>query len=58
MSIMATEYVPMFKLLGNRAGNEYQELYQESVHNLDTEDFDLDKMSLDDQAMEASDMMT
>ncbi|KAK2355512.1 cell cycle checkpoint protein RAD17 [Trifolium repens] len=48
MSIMATEYMPMFKLLGNRVASGYNELYQESVQNLDTENFDIDKMSLDD----------
>jgi hypothetical protein len=45
---MATEYMPMFKLLGNRVASGYNELYQESVQNLDTENFDIDKMSLDD----------
>ncbi|GAU34210.1 hypothetical protein TSUD_209920 [Trifolium subterraneum] len=54
MSIMATEYMPMFKLLGNRVGSGYNELHQESVQNLDTENFDIDKMSLDDEAMEIS----
>lgn len=55
MSVMATEYMPMFKLLGNRAGSGYQELSQESEQNMDTENFDCDKMSIDDQAMETSD---
>ncbi|PNY05935.1 cell cycle checkpoint protein rad17-like [Trifolium pratense] len=55
MSIMATEYMPMFKLLGNRVGSGYNEPHQESVQNLDTENFDIDKMSLDDEAMEISD---
>ncbi|WJX88419.1 hypothetical protein P8452_70513 [Trifolium repens] len=55
MSIMATEYMPMFKLLGNRVASGYNELHQESVQNLDTENFDIDKMCLDDEAMEISD---
>ncbi|KAK2408820.1 cell cycle checkpoint protein RAD17 [Trifolium repens] len=55
MSIMATEYMPMFKLLGNRVASGYKELHQESVQNLDTENFDIDKMCLDDEAMEISD---
>jgi hypothetical protein len=55
MSIMATEYMPMFKLLGNRVTSGYKELHQESVQNLDTENFDIDKMCLDDEAMEISD---
>jgi hypothetical protein len=50
MSIMATEYMPMFKLLGNRVGSGYSELHQESVQNLD-----IDTMCLDDEAMEISD---
>ncbi|XP_057419597.1 cell cycle checkpoint protein RAD17 [Lotus japonicus] len=54
MSIMATEFMPMYKLLGNRACGEYDELHQESVENLDMEDFELDKMSLDDPAMAIS----
>lgn len=55
MSIMATEYMPMFKLLGNRVGSGYNELDQESVQNLDTENFEINKMSIDDEAMEISD---
>ncbi|CAI8609001.1 unnamed protein product [Vicia faba] len=55
MSVMATEYMPMFKLLGNRVGSAYNELDQESAQNLDMEDFDTDKMSLDGEAMEISD---
>ncbi|XP_061358986.1 cell cycle checkpoint protein RAD17 isoform X2 [Gastrolobium bilobum] len=55
MSIMATEYMPMFKLLGNRAYGRYHEPSQESVGNLDMEDFDFDKVSLDDQARATSD---
>ncbi|KAJ1413042.1 P-loop containing nucleoside triphosphate hydrolase [Sesbania bispinosa] len=50
-SIMATEYMPMFKFLGNTACGGYQE----SVQNLDMEDFDFDKLGLDDQAKESSD---
>jgi len=48
MSVMATEYMPMFKLLGNRVGSGYDELHQES-------NIDIDKMSLDGEAMEISD---
>ncbi|KAI5418726.1 cell cycle checkpoint protein RAD17 isoform X1 [Lathyrus oleraceus] len=55
MSVMATEYIPMFKLLGDRVGSGYNELDQESVQNMDMEDFDTDKMSLDGEAMEISD---
>lgn len=55
MSIMATEYMPMFKLLGNKACGGYDELHQESVENLDMGDYELDKMSLDDPAMVISD---
>ncbi|MED6209714.1 hypothetical protein PIB30_057370 [Stylosanthes scabra] len=43
MSIMATEYRPMQKLLGDRA------CYQDSVQDLDMEDVDFDKMHLDAQ---------
>ncbi|KAI5418729.1 hypothetical protein KIW84_043091 [Lathyrus oleraceus] len=55
ISFMATEYIPMFKLLGDRVGSGYNELDQESVQNMDMEDFDTDKMSLDGEAMEISD---
>lgn len=55
MSVMATEYIPMFKLLGDRVGSGYNELDQESMQNMDMEDFDTEKMSLDGEAMEISD---
>lgn len=55
MSIMATEYMPIFKLLGNRACVGYDEYHQESVQNFDMEEVDFDKMSLDDQARGTSD---
>ena len=51
MSVMATEYMHMLKLLGNRACGGYQE----SVQNLDMEDVDFDKMSLDAQESGISD---
>ncbi|XP_020203810.1 cell cycle checkpoint protein RAD17 isoform X1 [Cajanus cajan] len=43
-SIMATEYMPMLKLLGNRACDD-----------LEMEDFDFDKMDLDEQSRGTSD---
>ncbi|RDX92318.1 Cell cycle checkpoint protein RAD17, partial [Mucuna pruriens] len=55
MSIMATEYMPMLKLLGNRACGGYDELGQESLLNLEMEDFDFDKMDLDEQSRGTSD---
>ncbi|KAL1370566.1 cell cycle checkpoint protein RAD17 isoform X1 [Arachis hypogaea] len=42
-SVMAMEYMPMQKLLGDRA------CYQDSVQDLDMEDADFDKMNLDAQ---------
>ncbi|XP_016202958.1 cell cycle checkpoint protein RAD17 [Arachis ipaensis] len=42
-SVMAMEYMPMQKLLGDRA------CYQDSVQDLDMEDVDVDKMNLDAQ---------
>ncbi|XP_047168452.1 cell cycle checkpoint protein RAD17 isoform X1 [Vigna umbellata] len=54
MSIMATEYMPMLKLLGNRACG-YDGPSQKSSQNLEMEDFDFDKMDLDEQSMGLSD---
>ncbi|XP_014505924.1 cell cycle checkpoint protein RAD17 isoform X2 [Vigna radiata var. radiata] len=54
MSIMATEYMPMLKLLGNRACG-YDGPSQKSSRNLEMEDFDFDKMDLDEQSMGLSD---
>lgn len=55
MSIMATEYIPMLKLLGNRACGGYDGPSQESLRNLEMEDFDFDKMDLDEQSRGISD---
>ncbi|TKY55933.1 Cell cycle checkpoint protein RAD17 [Spatholobus suberectus] len=54
-SIIATEYMPMLKLLGNRACGGYHEPSQESALNLEMEDFDFDKMDLDEQSRGTSD---
>jgi len=51
---MATEYMPMLKLLGNRACG-YDGPSQKSSPNLEMEDFDFDKMDLDEQSMGLSD---
>lgn len=45
----------MLKLLGNRACGGYHEPSQESLVNLEMEDFDFDKMDLDEQSRETSD---
>ncbi|KAK7346330.1 hypothetical protein VNO80_20847 [Phaseolus coccineus] len=55
MSIMATEYMPMLKLLGNRACGGYDGPSQKSSRNLEMEDFDFDKMDLDEQSRGISD---
>ncbi|KAK7360237.1 hypothetical protein VNO77_02220 [Canavalia gladiata] len=55
MSIIATEYMPMLKLLGNGACGGFLEPSQESILNLEMEDFDFDKMSLDEQGRGTSD---
>ena len=51
VSVMATEYMPMFKLLGNRA-SEYLE---SSLGFFDLKEVDFDKMSLNDQTSGISD---
>ncbi|KAK7376131.1 hypothetical protein VNO78_34985 [Psophocarpus tetragonolobus] len=56
MSIVTTEYMPMLKLLGNRGcGGGFHDPSQESLLNLEIEDFDFDKMDLDEQSRETSD---
>ncbi|CAJ1942319.1 unnamed protein product [Sphenostylis stenocarpa] len=55
MSIMATEYMPMLKLLGNRACGDYHEPSQKSSRGLEMEDFDFNKMDLDEQSRSISD---
>ncbi|KAK7262979.1 hypothetical protein RJT34_30562 [Clitoria ternatea] len=55
MSVMATEYMPMLKLIGSRACGGYDERSQESLMNLEMEDFDFDKVSLDERARGTSD---
>ncbi|CAL0330794.1 unnamed protein product [Lupinus luteus] len=55
ISVMATEYMPIFKFLGKRACGIYDEPNQESVKNMDMEDVDFDQMSLDDEAEGISD---
>ncbi|XP_019423498.1 PREDICTED: cell cycle checkpoint protein RAD17 isoform X1 [Lupinus angustifolius] len=49
MSVMATEYMPILKWLGNRASVVYHEPHQELLKNMDMEDVDFDQMSLDEQ---------
>ncbi|XP_027346672.1 cell cycle checkpoint protein RAD17 isoform X2 [Abrus precatorius] len=56
MSIIATEYMPMLKLFGKRAyDGGYHEPSPESSLNLEMEDFNFDKISLDEEGRETSD---
>ncbi|XP_028805932.1 cell cycle checkpoint protein RAD17 isoform X2 [Neltuma alba] len=48
-SVMATEYMPVLKWLGNRTCGEYCESSQSSVHDLDMDGIDFDQMILNDQ---------
>ncbi|XP_054810722.1 cell cycle checkpoint protein RAD17 [Prosopis cineraria] len=48
-SVMATEYTPLLKWIGNRACGEYRQSPQLSVHELDMDLIDFDQMVLDDQ---------
>ncbi|CAL0313260.1 unnamed protein product [Lupinus luteus] len=54
ISVMATEYMPISKLLGNRACGVYHEPHQELLKNMDMEDVGFDQMSLYEQ-LETSD---
>ncbi|KAE9597891.1 putative checkpoint protein Rad17/Rad24 [Lupinus albus] len=55
MSVMATEYMPIYKLLGNRAYGVYNEPHEEVLKNMDMEDVDFDQMSLDEQVRDSDD---
>jgi len=45
----------MLKLLGDRACGGFDGPSQESIRNLEMEDFDFDKMDLDEQSRDISD---
>lgn len=48
-SVIATEYIPVSKWIGNRARGEYHESPQLSVHDLDMDGIDIDQMNIDDK---------